>query len=659
MKKSLIKTLGAYYIPMLLLALGVNLATSQAGNYKSFDAFKSSPDKTQTIIFFVMCVCFVIVAAFLMIRAAVKKIRPHSEGYSLGAILALATYFFTETCNGADAVKEDIFFFFAAPIFVYVFYLIGSVAFKNPKIYFIIITVFFHVYGLAQYFVFSFRGAPVRPSDINNIASAVEISSDYSFGTALDIALIAYTVISLGMCIAVTAIAKIEPVRIKIRLCTAGGLAALLIIFGAFSMKLYSYGIENRIIRLNFSGGEDNDTYRVSGNVLMFYLDAINSGSIKPKGYSDDKALEILSRYDESSQPPKRTPTVIAIMDESFADFAKLGSFDTNKDYMPFYHSISENVIKGFVTVSAYGGYSCNSEFEFLTGNTMGFFPMGSAAYTQYVKMKQDSLVSYFQGLGYDTLAMAGCSSTLWKLGEAYGHLGFDTKMYQSDISSSSSRRVNGRVSDEALFDKLIEKYEEKPSDQPMFVFMTTMQNHSPYRIPTSPEITLSDIDNTEAQAYLSYAYETDKALESLVEYFSKVDEDIVIVFFGDHYPHIPEFSEELLGESLGTFSTDQNALIHQTPFMIWANYDIEEQTDVEISLNYLSNKLMEVCGTPKTAFQLYLDDVMSQVPSISAFGYKGIGGEWYRITESSEYSDVLNDYNIVQYYRMFKQYGD
>lgn len=658
MKKSFIKTLAAYYIPMLLIFLGINLMTSQAGKFGSWKAFKSSSDKTPTIVLFVLCGCIIAASVFMMIRGAVKKLRPHSESYSLGAVLAFSTYFFTETCNGAEAFKENIFFAIAAPVFVYMFYLAGSVIFKNPKIYFIIITAFAHFYGFVQYFVFSVRGAPVRPSDINNIASALEISSEYSFGSASDIALIAYAVISLAVCIVVTVFARIEPVRIRIRLITLGGLAAVLIAFAALSTRLLSYGVENRIIRLNFSGGQDNTTYCLSGNVLMFYLDAISSGNVKPRGYSDDKALEILSRYDEGEMTAERTPTVIAIMDESFADFSRLGSFETNKDYMPFLHSISDNVIKGFVTVSAYGGYSCNSEFEFLSGNSMGFFPMGSAAYTQYIETKQDSLVSYFNQMGYDTLAMAGCSPTLWKLREAYGYLGFDKKLYEADISSGGAERINGKVSDGALFDRLIKEYEKKSPDKPMFVFMTTMQNHSPYKIPDDPEITLSDIDIPTAEVYLSYAYETDKSLERLIEYFSDVDEDVVIVFYGDHYPHIPEFSEKLLGESLGTLSPAQNAHIHQTPFMIWANYDIEEQQDVQISLNYLSNKLIEVCGMPKTQFQLYLDDVMASVPSISAFGYRGINGKWYGAGESSEYSDILKEYNIVQYYRMFRKYA-
>lgn len=60
-------------------------------------------------------------------------------------------------------------------------------------------------------------------------------------------------------------------------------------------------------------------------------------------------------------------------MNESFADFEHIAQFKTNKDYLPNYHKLQEESISGYVSVSAYGGYSCNSEYEFLTGNTLGF----------------------------------------------------------------------------------------------------------------------------------------------------------------------------------------------------------------------------------------------------------------------------------------------
>ncbi|MBP1573416.1 MAG: sulfatase-like hydrolase/transferase [Oscillospiraceae bacterium] len=642
-----------YLLPYLLSFMSVNLTVGMIGEY----GMSNIKNSASLMVPFVLLMVLLAASVGAVVFGIIKKKRPQHTSLSLGLVMALNAYMFTETCTGSFFIKESFLYAILSPLFIYIFYLLGSALFKSPKIYYIVLTVFFEFFGVLQYFVFAFRGAPIRASDINNVASAMEISSDYSASAGYGPLIIALAVANLAASVLLAVFTKIKPIGVKPRAIVGGVSAVLLGGILLSSGRVLDYGVENRIIKFNFSGNEDFTSYRDTGNVYLFFLDVMNSGSGEPDGYSDKKAQEILSSFEVTDEKPNRTPTVIAIMDESFADFARLGAFDTDNDYMPFLRSLTDNTIKGYVTVSAYGGYSCNSEFEFLSGNTMGFFPMGSAAYTQYVKTKQDSLVSYFDSFGYDTVSMAGCSSTLWNLGKAYDFLGFENQFYQRDLGKVNAEYVNGKLSDATLFREAIGKFEQKQADVPMFLFMTTMQNHASYQLLDDPTIELSDIDDDTAEAYLSAIYETDKALKELITYFESVDEDVVIVFFGDHYPHIESFSEELLGAGLGSLSTEQNANLHQTPFFIWANYDIEEQQDVEISLNYLSNKLIEVCDMPKTAYQRYLDTVMEKVPSISAFGYKGENGKWYRSGEKSDYSDLLEEYNIVQYYLMFKKY--
>ncbi len=650
------KTILGYYLPMTLFFMMINLGVGFVGYY-GMDAIKEQGSLVATLV----AVCVIAALSIgAVVFSIIKKHRPASNSLWLALTLSINAYLFTETCTGSYFLKDSVVYSLLAPLFIFTFYFIGAAAFKKPKIFFTVLTVIFEFFGVLQYFVFAFRGAPIRASDINNVASAMEISSDYSASAGYGPMIIVLAVLNLAAACCAIWITKLSPLKIKTRIiCGAVSLLTGVLIC-VFSTRIFDYGVENRIIKFNFSGNEDFTSYKDTGNVFLFFLDVVNSGDPEPDGYSEDKAVDILSAFEGESEQPGRTPTVIAIMDESFADFAKLGEFETDNDYMPFINSMSENTIKGYVTVSAYGGYSCNSEFEFLTGNSMGFFPMGSAAYTQYVKTKQDSLVSYFDSFGYETVSMAGCSSTLWNLGEAYEFFGFENKFYQNNLGYMNPEYVNGRLSDATLFRDAIRYYETKKSaDNPMFLFMTTMQNHASYKLLDDPAIELQGMEDDTAEAYLSAIYETDKAVKELISYFENVDEDVVIVFFGDHYPHIESFSEELLGGSLGSLSTEQNADIHKTPFFIWANYDIEEKQDVEISLNYLSNKLLEVCDMPKTPFHKYLDTVMEKVPSVSSFGYMGENGEWYRANEKSSYSDKLNEYNIVQYYRMFDKYKE
>ena len=86
--------------------------------------------------------------------------------------------------------------------------------------------------------------------------------------------------------------------------------------------------------------------------------------------------------------------------------------------------------------------------------------------------------------------------------------------------------------------------YKEKETNQKLFTFCVTMQNHGGYSQSTlkgyEPDVKLNyETEYPEAQTYLSLARESDKAFQNLVEYFEKVDEPTMIVMFGDHWPKL------------------------------------------------------------------------------------------------------------------------
>ncbi len=606
---------------------------------------------------FVLSVSSVVLAVIIV----KKKGKPSCSSWMMGLIFAACTYFFQETVISAYALKYKVVFTFAAFAFVYMFYLPGAFIFKKAKwskVYYAVITVLLMFYGVLQYFVFEFRGAPIRASDFNNIMSAVEISSEYSITSGFGIAIIIFSVLYLGITIFCLVYSNVKDGEPKKRIGFGGAFVTLLTMFSLFNSNLLAYGVENRVIKFNFSGNEDLISYQDTGNALLLYLDVMNSESPMPDGYTEDKALDILSEYAPEKEKGERKPTVIAILSESLADFQKLGQFETNKEYLPFYNSLKENTIKGSVSVSAYGGYSCNSEFEFLTGSSMYFYPLGSAAYTQYIKTPQDSLVNYFENRGYKTVSMSLFSRGLWNTKNVYDKLGFDVQLYNNDFKFQNPEYVNGNISDKTLFNEIISYYEKSKGKNPMFLYATTAQNHSPFRPSEKDEIDLENINSSAGETYLSGVYETDKAIKTLVEYFSGVEEDVVIVLYGDHYPHIPDFSEALLDGNLGNLSIEQNAALHSTPYFVWSNYDIEEKEE-DIGLNYLANTLLEVCGAPKTEYYLFLDDMKKEVPFISAFGYKGKDGIWRRKGEESEFDEIIYKYSVVQYYRVFDKYSE
>lgn len=610
------------------------------------------------------------------VLSCVRNGRPKLNRYFYALLLSANFYFVNEFClylvpsyiknDGANLRRfiKPYFPNILLGIFMYFIFFFIAVAFTKRKIITRILTTFFSLffafYAVLQYYIVHFRGGPIRFADLANVTSAGEISDEYRFGFSF---MVMFAVVDTLIMIVLSFFIELSPLEkpAKYRSVGAGVLAAMCVSFYFSAEAVYSYGLNNRIVKLNFSLGEDTDTYQDVGGLLCFYYDGLKNRIIKPDDYSTEEAQSRLKEF-SSNETAQHKPTIIAVLNESFADIEHLGDIDVNMDYMPNYRALKENCIKGYVTVSPYGGYTCNSEFEFLSGNSMYFLPSGSAAYTQFMGQKQDSMVSTLNDLGYNTVALTCCSRGLWKIENAYTQLGFNKAYYSDNVHLVNVNKVNGNISDDSIYRRVEKEFERKPKDESMFVWVTTMQNHAPYNSTLESDrtpIDLTDPANDQADIYLNSIYQADKAIGDMVEYFKNVDEDVVIVFFGDHYPHISGFYDEMLGTNLDSLPIEQFCRSHQTPYFIWANYDIEEKEDSNISLNYLGNELFDVCGLPKSDYQNFLESLRTELPIITSFGYVDGEGGWHKRSDSTDDdTEEMKKYRFLQYYRIFDQYA-
>ena len=150
---------------------------------------------------------------------------------------------------------------------------------------------------------------------------------------------------------------------------------------------------------------------------------------------------------------------------------------------------------------------------------------------------------------------------------------------------------------------------------------------------------------------------ESDKALEDLCKYFESQDEDTIIVMFGDHQPSdsVANPLLKLEGKSCSTLTEEEQYLRYQVPVIIWANFDIEEEQNVEMSLNYLGGYLFEKAGLPLSAYQNYLKGLQEKYPVVSAKRICDVTGKNYHTDALSlELKDDFLDYKKFQYYNLF-----
>ena len=557
-------------------------------------------------------------------------------------------------------------------IYTVLFFLFGSMRFA-----FCLPTILMAAVGLANMFTLELRGAPILPWDIRSAGIAASVLDNMTLEFTPQTLHVLY---GFGLLLFLSLHCNLKAPAwrssCKARLAALGGSAAILaaMCFGVQTQWLMD---TIDIYEMPFTQGY---TYRQNGFLVSFLMNAKYLGIDKPDGY-DVKELEetvdetLEDTLLEGEEAPEaapdngQLPNIIVIMNEAFSDLSVLGDLQTNKDYMPYFRSLTENTISGDLYVSVLGGNTANSEFEFLTGDSMAFLPTGSIPYQQYIKSEIPTLVDVLNDQGYYSIAMHPYYASGWERDQVYDWMGFEEKYFLNDFSGA--QRLRQYVSDWGMYQKIISTYKQhrytENSDQPLFYFGVTMQNHSGY----SKEydnfsndvhvISDSGKEYKYADTYLSLIAESDRAYEKLIQYFTYIEEPTIILMFGDHQPHSMEtaFFKELLGTHPLELNLEQTTLRYQTPFKIWANYDIEEQADMDISINYLSTLLMKSAGLELSEYQDYLWQMYSQIPVVTSNFYMDNDGNIYDYqSERSvpEYEDLLDDYSTVQYNHLFDE---
>ena len=542
-------------------------------------------------------------------------------------------------------------------LFLFVFFIAGRTSISMA-----ICVAAIAIIGVGNYFVVMFRSNPIVPWDIYSFETAMGVADNYVF--SVDWALAEH--------IAMFILMLIVGVRTNIRL-NKKILRPILTVAMCIPAYFYiSYLWQDNLERntgLNDTLFNAKYMHSKDGFFVSFILDIHFLQIEEPKNYSDEYALSLLNEQEvEKVETPEELPDIIAIMDETFSDPAVLGEFETNKDYMPFVHSILRgevaNTISGYTDVSVLGGNTANSEFEFLTGNSMAFFPNGSVTYLQYIRDGISTIVPQLEEYGYTTYGTHPYRAKGWNREFIYDLMGFDYRYFQGSFPFED--KLRNYVSDEADFKSILEW--RNNTEGPFFMFNVTMQNHSNYGGDFDnfdPQI-VAKFKNTSSNKYLnkylSLMYETDQDVASLLSELSQSDRKTIVVFWGDHQPNDyvvrPIYKEYGLDFDNQTYEQQQQR--QKTPFFIWANYDIQEQTNVEISLNYLNILLFETAGLQLDEYQTFRKNLwQGQIPMMNAVGYRNDDGDLVEYDDApEEIQNLLNEYQNIQYYRMEREYS-
>ena len=548
----------------------------------------------------------------------------------------------------------------------------------------VVLAVALYVLGLAEYFVILFKSMPISPGDLTALSTAAAVAGTgftYTI-TSFCMLSLAFTVIAIQIC---TLAAQVAPKRQKgswrglvlnllIAIVCLGGIAAhttLLDYYHTLYIQVYSWRPLESYYRQGFlpsfiSGAQTikpskPEDYTVSGAKKLISEYAKEYDDNNQTGGSSAARLEATKQFDEEK------PTVIAIMNETFSDLSIYQNMHADYQGPTYFKSIDDCLSRGRLYVSAYGGGTANTEFEFLTGNSMAYLGSGVYPYTTYDLTDTENLAAQFKSLGYYTTAMHPNHGTNWNRENVYKDFGFDQFLTINDFQNAETLR--GMVTDKATYDKILELLDT--NSNPQFIFDVTMQNHSGYDtglIPYDKQMSLN-IDgefNSNVNEYVSLIQQSDEALEYFLDKLSNLDRKVVVVFWGDHQPFFPDTYND-------RWFTNEDDATHQerlwqTNYIIWANYDVagNSQTSHEedLSSNYLSCELMKLIGAPLTDYQKAHLTLRQSLPALNSVGYEDAQGRWLLSSSKSDetYSDTIaaacekarSDYHTMQYYMMF-----
>ena len=490
-----------------------------------------------------------------------------------------------------------------------------------------------------DFYTLQLRGEPFLPWDLMQVSEAAGVASaaGIHIQTSMTVSIVVVLVLTVGSFFLYRKRAKLGwPQRVAGFAASAAAGCALVFCVFLQSAVTESLGI------LPDAWMQDR-YYRYYGVITSFLTNLTNLEIDKPEEYSEEAVNEILDdveageKYSTSPLYPEsygattpadeavQKPTILYVMDESYWDVSELEQygyqFDT--DVSANLHRLQQTSAYGRAYSPSFGGGTCDVEFEALTGYSVSFLPNGSKPYQQHVTKPMFALPNYLKTQGYQTAAVHCFWAKYWSRDTAYPNLGLDTFLSLEKMHGVNKVRkhywTSGLVTDDSMADQIIQQYEsmKASSDAPVFLHAVTMQNHTNYNKDNYPDDERVKVLEHPAglkastvgalEDFATGIRDADAMLGKLTEYFSQVDEPVILVFWGDHYNPI-DSNYDVFTRSGYASDSSADPKLHQTTLLMWSNYTDKPVDLGTIAAYDISPVMMNIYGLKQPLYFQYLN---------------------------------------------------
>ena len=474
-------------------------------------------------------------------------------------------YFFIEAIS-RHSIWEAMDFLTERPlVFLYNTFLIFTTTlivylFRRRIFWRVILTIFWMGLGIINGVLLSTRVTPFTGPDLHMITDAFEIADRYLppffFWVVVVLAVIAVLALVLLFIKGPRYKGKLR-YKVNIPLIIVGILAF------AGTTKL---ALEKRVLSNYF--GNIAFAYEDYGYPYCLATTIFNTGISCPRDYN-----------------------ILFLQLESFFDPTLVNYLNVSEDPIPNFRKLMEEYSSGYYKVPSVGAGTANTEFESITGMSMHYFGPGEYPYKGILEEETCESAAYvLKDLGYGTHAIHNNEANFYGRRRVFANLGFDTFTSSEYMSEQDDTNPNDWIRDRNLTKYILQAMES--TEGPDYVYTISVQGHGDYPeepVLEDPKITVSG-SSTEAQDnkweyYCNQIYEMDQFIGELVNALSQLDEDVVLVMYGDHLPTMDL-----------TVTDMKNRYLFQTQYVIWDNMGLKKQ-DKNLAAYQMAAEVMDRVG--------------------------------------------------------------
>lgn len=421
--------------------------------------------------------------------------------------------------------------------------------------------------------------------------------------------------------------------------------------------------------------GVQQSNYLDNGLIGGFTINLLSMHVPTPGGYSRNAVDAYLDGYEEIGVSDDfNSPDIIVILSESFLDpkWIPGSTFHDREgnevDPIANFTEIASRpgTYSGRFVSSATGGGTIRPEFEVLTGLSVDVIPSGCTPY-RYLSSDLPSYISRYKDMGYSTFLVHPYRSDFYSRSKGYPYIGVDDLNFEDEIYERSNTTDwqwiyrAGHISDRSFVEYIEMKVDE--AQTPAFVMGISMQAHQPYDgkytddglTVIAENSALSESSLYTFRRYTMSMWDADRALGELVGWIDGRERDTVLVYFGDHSPtlgaNFAAYVESGLISSLDRPTQEDQYATQTTPFLIYANYELNESTilkegsDNVIVSNNLLNAASQLIGSGQTKYMQFVEDMYHVCPTYNSC---------MLITPDEELRYYIDGMKMITYDRIF-----